>query len=43
MQTSMQSRGLTKPSVLVAGGAGYIGSHVVLALHSKGWPVETTR
>ena len=25
--------------VLVTGGAGYIGSHVVLALHAAGWPV----
>lgn len=30
---------MTKPSVLVTGGAGYIGSHVVLALHLAGWPV----
>ena len=26
-------------SVLVTGGAGYIGSHVVLALRAAGWPV----
>jgi len=29
----------TKPSVLVTGGAGYIGSHAVLALRDAGWPV----
>ena len=28
-----------KPAVLVTGGAGYIGSHAVLALHDAGWPV----
>ncbi len=28
-----------KPSVLVTGGAGYIGSHAVLALQDAGWPV----
>lgn len=28
-----------KPSVLVTGGAGYIGSHAVLALVDSGWPV----
>ncbi len=28
-----------KPSVLVTGGAGYIGSHAVLALTDAGWPV----
>lgn len=28
-----------KPSVLVTGGAGYIGSHAVLALRDAGWPV----
>lgn len=27
------------PSVLVTGGAGYIGSHAVLALRDAGWPV----
>lgn len=29
----------TKPVVLVTGGAGYIGSHAVLALQESGWPV----
>ncbi len=29
----------SKPSVLVTGGAGYIGSHAVLALKDAGWPV----
>jgi UDP-glucose 4-epimerase len=29
----------TKPSVLVTGGAGYIGSHAVLALKDAGWSV----
>ena len=28
-----------RPSVLVTGGAGYIGSHAVLALRDAGWPV----
>ncbi len=30
---------IKKPSVLVTGGAGYIGSHAVLALIDAGWPV----
>lgn len=30
---------MTKPSVLVTGGAGYIGSHAVLALLDAGYPV----
>jgi UDP-glucose 4-epimerase len=30
---------MTKPSVLVSGGAGYIGSHAVLALREAGWTV----
>jgi UDP-glucose 4-epimerase len=30
---------MRKPSVLVTGGAGYIGSHAVLALRDAGWPV----
>ncbi len=29
----------SKPCVLVTGGAGYIGSHAVLALRDAGWPV----
>ncbi len=29
----------SRPSVLVTGGAGYIGSHAVLALRDAGWPV----
>ena len=30
---------MTKPTVLVTGGAGYIGSHAVLALRDDDWPV----
>ena len=30
---------MNKPTVLVTGGAGYIGSHAVLALLDSGWPV----
>jgi UDP-glucose 4-epimerase len=30
---------MDKPPVLVTGGAGYIGSHAVLALRDAGWPV----
>jgi UDP-glucose 4-epimerase len=30
---------MSKTPVLVTGGAGYIGSHAVLALHDAGWPV----
>jgi len=29
---------VSRPTVLVTGGAGYIGSHVVHALHAAGWP-----
>ena len=29
-----------KLPVLVTGGAGYIGSHAVLALRDAGWPVD---
>src|SRR4051794_41073025 len=32
-------RPMHKPAVLVTGGAGYIGSHAVLALKDRGWPV----
>ena len=31
---------IDKPPVLVTGGAGYIGSHAVLALRDAGWPVS---
>ena len=30
---------MSKPNVLVTGGAGYIGSHAVLALKDAGWSV----
>lgn len=30
---------MSKPTILVTGGAGYIGSHAVLALHDAGWPM----
>ena len=30
---------MSKPPILVTGGAGYIGSHAVLALSDAGWPV----
>ena len=30
---------MSKPNVLVTGGAGYIGSHAVLALKDAGWTV----
>lgn len=30
---------IAKPAILVTGGAGYIGSHAVLALKDAGWPV----
>ena len=30
---------MSKPAVLVTGGAGYIGSHALLALKDAGWPV----
>ena len=30
---------MTRLPVLVTGGAGYIGSHAVLALRDAGWPV----
>src|SRR5215208_6205656 len=30
---------MTKAPVLVTGGAGYVGSHAVLALRDAGWPV----
>ncbi len=28
-----------RPTILVTGGAGYIGSHATLALREAGWPV----
>src|SRR4051794_30401542 len=31
---------MSKPNVLVTGGAGYIGSHAVLALKDAGWNVS---
>ncbi|MBW0007497.1 MAG: UDP-glucose 4-epimerase, partial [Sphingomonas sp.] len=31
---------MSKPNVLVTGGAGYIGSHAVLALREAGWNVS---
>ena len=36
---AMQAEPDVKPPVLVTGGAGYIGSHAVLALGDAGWPV----
>lgn len=38
MTTQIDTRS-AKPMVLVTGGAGYIGSHAVLALSDAGWPV----
>jgi UDP-glucose 4-epimerase len=35
----MSSTDAHRPTVLVTGGAGYIGSHAVLALADRGWPV----
>ncbi|MGQ0661517.1 MAG: UDP-glucose 4-epimerase GalE [Sphingosinicella sp.] len=35
----MELSGNDRPTVLVTGGAGYIGSHAVLALLDAGWPV----
>ncbi|MEM6493116.1 MAG: UDP-glucose 4-epimerase GalE [Pseudomonadota bacterium] len=37
METTLPN--ISKPSVLVTGGAGYIGSHAVLALKDAGWDV----
>jgi nucleoside-diphosphate-sugar epimerase len=34
---------MTKPKILVTGGAGYIGSHVVLALQELGYAVDYPR
>ena len=36
---SLAAQTMTKLPVLVTGGAGYIGSHAVLALKDAGWPV----
>ena len=36
---TVQKIPVPKPTVLVTGGAGYIGSHAVLALRDAGWPV----
>lgn len=35
----MSNPAVHRPTVLVTGGAGYIGSHAVLALKDRGWPV----
>lgn len=35
----MTTKANSRPPVLVTGGAGYIGSHAVLALKDAGWPV----
>ena len=37
--TTLNDSQSAKPCVLVTGGAGYIGSHAVLALSDAGWPV----
>jgi UDP-glucose 4-epimerase len=39
MCSASYSSNFDQPSVLVTGGAGYIGSHAVLALMEAGWPV----
>lgn len=38
-QSSAGTPTAARPTVLVTGGAGYIGSHAVLALRDAGWPV----
>ncbi|MEP2235863.1 MAG: UDP-glucose 4-epimerase GalE [Alteripontixanthobacter sp.] len=39
MNDPMNDNASDRPTILVTGGAGYIGSHAVLALRDAGWPV----